>query len=353
MLREVDELFGKLIEQQQFADSRAKNAQFQFADLLRQSVYSRLAAFEYESNAESLEQDPVFRTAVPGRIWERLAAQISTMHRFETRVLGDDFNFNGLVQLNRELVDKAEAQDSARQTILDMQTTNIPVYGEQDRSSHNSHFKSYSYHPLLLFNGHGYCLAAHLRAGSVYGSEGWEEILLPEIERQEKLGREVVFRADNLFAKPEIYEALEAWDVKFAIRVTANDELEQAVSELTSREAGGPGAKVLVEYEGFLSREGNGKIPLRLAASVEYQAEELFPRVGVIATNMALSSRTVANFCNAQSAAAQRIKDCKKVLEMTRLSSQQFRWNEVRLVLSVIAFNLRNLCKCVTQTTQA
>ena len=34
-------------------------------------------------------------------------------------------------------------------------------------------------------------------------------MLLPEIERQQEVGKEVVFLADAAFAKPEIYEALE------------------------------------------------------------------------------------------------------------------------------------------------
>jgi len=45
----------------------------------------------------------------------------------------------------------------------------------------------------------------------VHSAEDWEEMLLPEIERQQALGQEVVFRADAAFAKPEIYEALEEW----------------------------------------------------------------------------------------------------------------------------------------------
>jgi len=52
-------------------------------------------------------------------------------------------------------------------------------------------------------------LAAKLRPGNVHSAEDWEELLLPEIERQQKLGKEVVFRADAAFAKPDIYEALE------------------------------------------------------------------------------------------------------------------------------------------------
>ena len=53
------------------------------------------------------------------------------------------------------------------------------------------------------------------------------ELLLPEIERQQELGKEVVFRADAAFAKPEIYEALEERGVKYAIRIPANDSLER------------------------------------------------------------------------------------------------------------------------------
>ena len=47
------------------------------------------------------------------------------------------------------------------------------------------------------------CLAAKLRPGTVHSAEDWEELLLPEIERQQKLGKEVVFRADAAFAKRE------------------------------------------------------------------------------------------------------------------------------------------------------
>jgi hypothetical protein len=53
----------------------------------------------------------------------------------------------------------------------------------------------------------------------VHSAEDWAELLLPEIERQQELGKEVGFRADAAFAKPEIYEALEESGVKYAIRI--------------------------------------------------------------------------------------------------------------------------------------
>jgi hypothetical protein len=59
------------------------------------------------------------------------------------------------------------------------------------------------------FNQEGDCLAAKLRPGDAHSADGWEDLLLPEIERQQKAGQEVVFRAGAAFAKPEIYEAPE------------------------------------------------------------------------------------------------------------------------------------------------
>jgi hypothetical protein len=112
-----------------------------------------------------------------------------------------------------------------------MDSTEIPVYGAQEQSAYNEHFESTCYHPLLLFNRDGDCLAAKLRPGNVHSADGWEELLLPEIERQQKLGKEVVFRADAAFAKPEIHEALESWGVKYAIRIPANENLERDVAE--------------------------------------------------------------------------------------------------------------------------
>ena len=40
-------------------------------------------------------------------------------------------------------------------------------------------------------------LAANLRPGNLHSAEGWEELLLPEVERQQGIGKEVVFRWED------------------------------------------------------------------------------------------------------------------------------------------------------------
>ena len=83
----------------------------------------------------------------------------------------------------------------------------------------------------------------------------------------------------------------------------------------------------------------------RVVAKVEFHCGELFPRVGFIVTNLAASSRAVVRFYNKRGTAEQWIKEGKQAGAMTRLSCHRFRANEVRLWLSLIAYNLGNLCR--------
>jgi hypothetical protein len=295
------------------------------------------------NDAERLSQDPTFRLIGSEKIWERGAALTSRLESFETEVLAQEENLAGLKAISRDLIAKAESVDSQQRVVLDMDSTEIPVYGQQEHSAYNGHFESTCYHPLLLFNREGDCLAAKLRPGNVHSAEGWDELLLPEIERQQDQGKEVVFRADAAFAKPEVYEALEERGVKYAIRIPANDSLERDIADLLSRPVGRPSHKPLVRYKSFLYQAASWQTARRVVAKVEHHPGELFPRVGFIVTNLTLPSRAVVRFYNKRGTAEQWIKEGKQAVKMTRLSCHRFQSNEVRLWLSLIAYNLGNL----------
>jgi len=345
LVRELDERLGlgDLIVEHLTDARRGKNTQLPLPDLFRQSVYSRVAGYEDVNDAQRLSQDPVFRVIGSEKVWDRGAALTSRLQTFETEMLAEEENFAGLARINRELIAKVEALDAAQRVVLDMDSTEIPVYGEQENSAYNGHFESTCYHPLLLFNREGDCLAAKLRPGNVHSAEDWEEVLLPEIERQQKQGKEVVFRADAAFAKPEIYEALEERDVKYALRIPSNDSLERDIAELLTRPVGRPSYKPVVWYKSFLYQAASWKTARRVVAKVEFHFGELFPRVGFIVTNLETDSRAVVRFYNKRGTAEQWIKEGKQAVKMTRLSCHRFRSNEVRLWLSVMAYNLGNL----------
>jgi len=345
LIRELDERLGleKIIEEQLSDSRQGLNKQFTLSDLLRQSVYSRLAGYEDLNDAERLAADPTFRLISSQRIWDRGAALTSTLHWFETELLTKEENLIGLMALNRETLGQAEALAGSDRVVLDMDSSESPVHGEQEGSAYNGHFESVCYHPLFLFNSHGDCLAAKLRPGNVHSAEDWDELLLPEIERQRAQGKEVAFRADAAFAKPEIYEALEERGVKYAIRIPANENLERDIAELLKRPVGRPSHKPLVWYKGFLYQAASWKTARRVVAKVEFHFGELFPRVGFIVTNLSLPSRAIVRFYNKRGTAEQWIKEGKQATHWTRLSCHRFRANEARLQLSLLAYNLGNL----------
>jgi hypothetical protein len=98
LVRELDERLGlsSLIAANIMDERRGKNTQLPLPDLLRQSIYSRLAGYEDLNDAERLSQDPTFRLIGSEKIWERGAALPSRLHWFETDVLTQDDNLEGL-----------------------------------------------------------------------------------------------------------------------------------------------------------------------------------------------------------------------------------------------------------------
>jgi len=125
LVRELDERLGfeELIEQHLTDSRRGKNTQLPFADLLRQSIHSRLAGYEDLNDAERLSQDPTFRLIGSEKVWDRGAALTSRLQTFETEMLGEEENFAGPGRLNRALIGKAETMDSGYRTVLDMDST--------------------------------------------------------------------------------------------------------------------------------------------------------------------------------------------------------------------------------------
>ena len=184
------------------------------------------------------------------------------------------------------------AQAPADRVVLDMDSSESPVHGAQEGSAYNGHFESVCYHPLFLFTEHGDCLAATLRPGNVHSAEDWDDLLLPEIDRQRAAGKRVAFRADAAFAKPEIYDALEKRDVDYVIRMPANKSLELEIEAILFRPPGRPSCKPLVRYKSFRYQAKSWTTPRRIVAKVEHHRGELFPRVGFIVTNMVLPSRS-------------------------------------------------------------
>ena len=325
-----------------------RNVQHPLLPLLRQSVYSRLAGYEDTNDAERLAQDPAMRVIVGWQGTDKQAASTNTMSRFETEVLTEEENLEGLARLNVEWVDRAMAQTSHQRVILDMDSSESPVNGQQEGVAYNGHFESVCYHPLFLFNHFGDCEGAMLRPGNVHSAERWREVLEPVVKRYQEKGVRLLFRADAAFAKPEVYEYLESRDTGYAMRLPANEVLQGNIRHLLKRPVGRPPKKPVVRYHDFVYQAQSWDIPRRVVAKVEWHQGELFPRVGFVVTNLNLPPEGVTHYYNGRGTAEQWIKEGKYALNWTRLSCHRFVANQVRLWLFVLAYNLGNFMRRLT-----
>ena len=82
LVRALDERLGlgTLISEHLNDSRQGLNTQFSLADLLRQSVYSRLAGYEDLNDAVRVSADPTFRLIGSPKLWDRGAALTSTLH---------------------------------------------------------------------------------------------------------------------------------------------------------------------------------------------------------------------------------------------------------------------------------
>src|SRR5947209_2643089 len=188
--RELDERLGldALIEQHLTDPRTGHNRQFPLPDLFRQSIYSRLAGYEDINDAERLAEDPTFRMLASRERRETSVALTSTLHWFETEVLAEERNGQGLARLNTALIQHAATRSPTRRVTLDIDSSESPVHGTQEQSAYNGHFESVCYHPIFVFNPEGDCPAATLRPANVHSADGWDVVLLPILARYRTKG---------------------------------------------------------------------------------------------------------------------------------------------------------------------
>jgi len=276
---------------------------------------------------------------------ERKAASTSEMGRFETEFLTQEDNLKGLARINTQWMERAMAHTLHRRVILDMDSSESPVHGQQEGAAYNGHFECVCYHPVFLFNQFGDCEAAKLRAGNVHSADDWQEVLDPVVDRYLTAAARLLFRADAAFAKPELYDYLESKHIGYAIRLPSNQVLQREIAHLLVRPTEWPSPKPIVSYHDSVYQAQSWNVSRRVVAKMEWHQGELFPRVGFIVTNLSYPPKGIVRFYNGRGTAEQWIKEGKHALNWTRLSCHKFVANQVRLELFILAYNLGNFLR--------
>ena len=321
------------------------NKQYKLLDLLRQSIYLRLAGYEDVNDSDRLRTDPVLRYILGGKVTDTVAASSSEIGRFETQYLTQPDNLNVLKNINRSWIDKAHQNRKLKNIILDIDSSESEVYGNQEGANYNGYFGCKCYHPLFCFNQFGDLENVMLRSGNVHSAANWQQIITPAVERYINQSLDIFIRGDAAFAKPEFYEYAEARNINYVCRLIANPNLEEAIDNLFTRPPGKLSYGPKIFYRSFYYQADSWSKARRVVAKVEWHFGELFPRVGFLVTNLHWKAKKVVKFYNQRGTAEQYIKEGKNAVRWTKLSCEKFIANEVRLQLFGLAYNLGNFLR--------
>jgi hypothetical protein len=126
-----------------------------------------------------------------------------------------------------------EAHASApKEIVLDIDTTDFAIHGEQEGRSYHGFYDHYCYLPLYIFAGE-HVLCAHLRPSHIDPSTGSRK----EIERIVKRIRtqwpdvKIVLRGDSGFCREELMAWCEAHGVDYVFGMARNPRLEKIVAQ--------------------------------------------------------------------------------------------------------------------------
>lgn len=310
-------------------------------NLLRQKIYQIIAGYSEDDAADQLTNDPVF-TKIMGT--PTLASQPS-LSRFFRRF--DENSIEQLGEANQELLDKVHKFRDLKALILDLDSTHSDTYGSQESVAYNSHYGTIGYHPLVAFDGvTGDFLKAKLRPGNVYTSNGVVEFIQPLIEHyNEKFSETSLFlRGDSGFAVPGLYELCEKESVFYVIRLKSNSTLQQIAKEYHPSSTPSDVTKTERYFEETIYQAKSWSKPRKVIIQSVRPAGEVFFVHSFFITNLevAFSPKDIVCAYQKRGTMENYIKEAKNGFGLDRMNRHSFQVNEVKMMLSLLAYNFTN-----------
>jgi hypothetical protein len=310
-------------------------------NLLRQKIYQIIAGYSEDDAADHLTNDPVF-TQIIGT--EALASQPS-LSRFFKRF--DHQSIEQLHEANQELMDKVHQFRESKALIFDLDSTHSDTFGKQESSAYNAHYGTVGFHPLVAFDGiTGDFLKAKLRPGNVYTSNGVVEFIQPLIEHyNEKFPETTSFiRGDSGFAVPALYDLCEKESVYYVIRLKSNANLQRIAEELLPSTVPSDSTKAECYYEETIYQAKSWLKPRRVVIKSVRPAGELIFSHSFFVTSLAdaFSPENIVLSYQKRGTMENYIKEAKNGFGLDKMNSHSFQVNEVKMMLSLLAYNLTN-----------
>lgn len=246
--------------------------------------------------------------------------------------------------------------------ILDLDSTDDPLHGEQEGRFFHGYYGHYCYLPLYIFCGEA-LLWAQLRPADIDGSLGSVEALAQIIDliRQRWPGVKILVRGDSGFSRDVLMSWCEANGVDFLLGLARNKRLQRSIAaelfeaEKAHRESGRPERRfkdLTYRTRKSWSRER------RVVGKAEFMAQGQNPRFVVtsLSTDAWPPEALYDHYCQ-RGDMENRIKEQQLDLFADRTSTHWMKANQLRLWFSSAAYvmlaELRRLALAGTALARA
>jgi hypothetical protein len=353
LLREVEgkiNLLGRLAEC--FTDRRNPDLiEHQLPEMLAQRIYGLALGYEDLNDHEQLRSDPLMALLSGKRELDEPLAGKSTLNRLELMGRTGRYHKIGYAPhaIDRLLVDLYIESHPAmpEQIVLDLDATDIPLYGHQPERFFHGYYDSYCYLPLYIFAG-DQLLCARLRPANQDAAAGSVEevsrIVTQLRARWPKV--KIVLRADSGFCR----EALMAWcekdenQVDYVFGLARNQRLARIIGKemheahLLHQFTGKP-ARVFTEFA--YKTHKSWSRARRVVAKAEFLDKGQNPRfiVTSLDTETWTAKPLYEKFYCARGEMENRIKEQMRLFA-DRLSTDEMPGNQLRLYFSALAYTL-------------
>ena len=351
LLREADRkinLLGRLAAC--FIDGRSPLlVRHRLSEMVAQRIYGLALGYEDLNDHEQLRSDPLLGLLSGKRGLDEPLAGKSTLNRLE--LTGRSLRYHKISysseSIDRLLTDLFMESHSAPpdQIVLDLDATDIPLYGHQPERFFHGYYDSYCYLPLYIFAG-DQLLCARLRPANQDAAAGSVE----EVKRIVRQLRErwpevrIVLRADSGFCREELMGWCESNRVDYLFGLARNKRLRRIIGAQMHQaqmlhQTSGNAARVFAEFS-YQTRK-SWSSARRVVAKAEYLDKGENPRFVVTSLNAEqwAAQDLYEKFYCARGEMENRIKE-QMSLFADRLSTDEMKGNQLRLYFSALAYTL-------------
>jgi Transposase DDE domain group 1 len=350
-----------------FTDGRQQDrVEHSMVEMLSQRIFGLALGYEDLNDHEQLRRDPLLALLSGKRELHEPLAGKSTLNRLELsgrsqRYHKISYSANAIDRLLGELFIESHAAPP-EQVVLDLDATDIPLYGHQPERFFHGYYDHYCYLPLYIFAG-DQLLCARLRPANLDAAKGSVE----EVERIVKQLRaswpevKIVLRADSGFCREELMAWCEHHRVDYVFGLQRNQRLHKIIgremyqAQLQHKDTG-KAARVFSEFPYTTHKSWSST--RRVVAKAEYLEKGENPRFVVtsLPAEQWAAQDLYEKFYCARGEMENRIKE-QMCLFADRLSTDEMKGNQLRLYFSALSYTLvealRRLALTGTEWAQA